>query len=148
MVDDAADRLTTYRQICAQVAREFNIIACFMCKPFMGVSANGCHHNVSLWKGGKDEFKALGNDPKNLPGFEHNYMYRRGGENTFMPDTKNIQMPGNFLGSLPSAFVSFLPPRHSEMLWWQPLAETPMKGLHMKQAMMPNSRATCAQIWR
>ena len=69
--DDAlrtADRLTTYRQICAQVAREFNIIACFMCKPFMGVSANGCHHNISLWKGGKDEFKPLGNDPKNLPG--------------------------------------------------------------------------------
>ena len=59
-IDDAlrtADRLTTYRQICAQVAREFNIIACFMCKPFMGVSANGCHHNISLWKGGKDEFK-------------------------------------------------------------------------------------------
>jgi glutamine synthetase len=95
--DDAlrtADRLTTYRQICAQVAREFNIIACFMCKPFMGVSANGCHHNISLWKGGKDEFKALGNDPKNLPGFEYNYMYRRGGENTFMPDTGNQQMPG------------------------------------------------------
>ena len=37
--DDAlrtADRLATYRQICAQVAREFGIIACFMCKPFMG----------------------------------------------------------------------------------------------------------------
>ena len=65
--DDAlrtADRLTTYRQICAQVAREFNIIACFMCKPFMGVSANGCHHNISLWSGGKDEVKPLGNDPK------------------------------------------------------------------------------------
>ena len=54
--DDAlrtADRLSTYRQICAQVAREFDIIACFMCKPFMGVSANGCHHNISLWKGGR-----------------------------------------------------------------------------------------------
>ena len=95
--DDAlrtADRLTTYRQICAQVAREFNIIACFMCKPFMGVSANGCHHNISLWKGGKDEFKVLGNDAKNLPGFEHNYMYRRGGTNTFMPEGKDVQMPG------------------------------------------------------
>ena len=95
--DDAlrtADRLTTYRQICAQVAREFNIIACFMCKPFMGVSANGCHHNISLWKGGKDEFKALGNDPKNLPGFEHNFMYRRGGTNTFMPEGDDPRMPG------------------------------------------------------
>ena len=32
--------LTTYRQICAQVARENNLIACFMSKPFMGVSAS------------------------------------------------------------------------------------------------------------
>ena len=58
MFDDAlrtCDRLTTYRQICAQVAREFNLIACFMCKPFMGVSASGCHHNLSLWHGGEDE---------------------------------------------------------------------------------------------
>ncbi|MEM9591736.1 MAG: glutamine synthetase, partial [Pseudomonadota bacterium] len=57
MFDDVlrnADRLTTYRQICAQVAREFNIIACFMTKPFMGVSASGCHHNMSLWRGGED----------------------------------------------------------------------------------------------
>jgi glutamine synthetase len=95
--DDAlrtADRLTTYRQICAQVAREFDIIACFMCKPFMGVSANGCHHNISLWKGGKDEFKPLGNDPENLPGLKQNYMYRRGGDNTFMPDTGDVQLPG------------------------------------------------------
>jgi glutamine synthetase len=95
--DDAlrtADRLSTYRQICAQVAREFNIIACFMCKPFMGVSANGCHHNISLWAEGQDEFKPLGNDPKNLPGLEYNYMYRRGGKNTFMPEGKDVQMPG------------------------------------------------------
>ena len=56
--DDAlrtCDRLTTYRQICAQVAREEGLIACFMAKPFMGVSANGCHHNMSLWRGGEDE---------------------------------------------------------------------------------------------
>ena len=79
--DDAlrtADRLATYRQICAQVAREFDIIACFMCKPFMGVSANGCHHNISLWRGGKDELKPLGNDPKKLPGMEQNFMYSQG----------------------------------------------------------------------
>ena len=65
--DDAlrtADRLATYRQICAQVAREFDIIACFMCKPFMGVSANGCHHNISLWKGGKDEVKVARQRPE------------------------------------------------------------------------------------
>jgi len=95
--DDAlrtADRLSTYRQICAQVAREFGIIACFMCKPFMGVSANGCHHNISLWRGGKDEVKALGNDAKKLPGAPQNFMYSRGGDNTFMPDTDDVQLPG------------------------------------------------------
>ena len=89
-----ADRLATYRQICAQVAREFNILACFMCKPFMGVSANGCHHNISLWSGGGDEVKPLGNDMSKLPGMEQNYVYRKGGDNTFMPDTDDIQLPG------------------------------------------------------
>ena len=86
MFDDAlrtCDRLTTYRQICAQVAREFDIVACFMSKPFMGVSASGCHHNLSLWKGGEDRLNALGN--ASLPGLEHNFNYRKGGENTFMP---------------------------------------------------------------
>ena len=97
MFDDVlknADRLTTYRQICAQVAREFNLIACFMTKPFMGVSASGCHHNMSLWRGGEEKFKPTGNDPDNLPGMQHNYMYISGGENTFMPDDDDPQMPG------------------------------------------------------
>jgi glutamine synthetase len=95
MFDDAmrtADRLTTYRQICAQVAREFNLIACFMSKPFMGVSASGCHHNISLWHGGEEQTNRLHNDV--LPGMEHNFKYLKGGENTFMPDTDDPQMPG------------------------------------------------------
>ncbi len=79
-----SDRLTTYRQICAQVAREDNLIACFMSKPFMGVSASGCHHNMSLWKGGQDRVNNLHNDP--LPGMEGVYCYLEGGENFFMPD--------------------------------------------------------------
>lgn len=86
MFDDAlrtCDRLTTYRQICAQVAREFDIVACFMSKPFMGVSASGCHHNLSLWRGGEDKLNPLGHEA--LPGLEHNFSYRKGGENTFMP---------------------------------------------------------------
>ena len=37
---------------------------------------------------------------------------------------------------------------HSEMLWWQPLAETPMNGLGMKQGKRPNSRPTCRHTWR
>ena len=86
------DRLTTYRQICAQVARENDLIACFMSKPFMGVSANGCHTNISLWTGGEGRLNALGNEPLN--GMEGCYTYLDGGENKFMPDTDDVQMPG------------------------------------------------------
>ncbi len=84
--DDAvrtADRLTTYRQICAAVARKHGIIACFMPKPFMGVSANGCHHNVSIWTGGNERVLPLCNDP--LPGMEGVFTYLSDGENHFMP---------------------------------------------------------------
>ena len=93
--DDAlrtADRLTTYRQICAQVAREFGLIACFMSKPFMKVSANGCHHNVSLWTGGETEVKKFG--MKDLPGMPDVFSYSTGGDNGFMPDTDDRRIPG------------------------------------------------------
>ena len=87
MFDDVlrnSDRLTTYRQICAQVAREHGLIACFMSKPFMGVSASGCHHNVSLWRGGEDKFNPLSHE--SIPGLEDAFTYCEGGENLFMPD--------------------------------------------------------------
>lgn len=90
MFDDVlrnADRLTTYRQVCAQVAREFDLIACFMSKPFMGVSASGCHHNVSLWSGGKDTIVNTAHT-KSLPGHNGAFTYRKGGKNHFMPDPK------------------------------------------------------------
>ncbi|AQT80946.1 glutamine synthetase [Mycolicibacterium litorale] len=45
-----ADRLTTYRQVCKQVARELGIEASFMPKPRTGMMGNGCHHNFSLWR--------------------------------------------------------------------------------------------------
>ena len=90
MFDDAlrtCDRLTTYRQICAAVAREFDIIACFMSKPFMGVSASGCHHNMSLWQGGKETVVNTAHvDSK--PGLDGTFTYLKGGENTFLPDPK------------------------------------------------------------
>jgi glutamine synthetase len=104
MYDDClrtADRLTTYRQICAQVAREFDLIACFMSKPFMGVSASGCHHNLSLWRGGEPKLNKLGH--AELPGLEENFTYLEGGENTFMP-VKGDPKPGpiglNCIGGL------------------------------------------------
>ena len=51
-----ADNLSTFRQICRQVGRELGAFPCFMPKPFMGVSANGCHHNISLWRGDENAF--------------------------------------------------------------------------------------------
>ena len=88
-----ADRLSTYRQICAQVAREFDLIACFMTKPFMGVSASGCHHNISLWRGGEDKVKVIG-QKNGLPAMNEVFTYRSGGENGFMPSGDDVQMPG------------------------------------------------------
>jgi glutamine synthetase len=87
-----ADRLTTYRQICAQVAREFDLIACFMSKPFMGVSASGCHHNISFWRGGAPVLKKLGQHQ--YKGMPEVFTYTDGGENTFMPEGDDPQMPG------------------------------------------------------
>ncbi len=84
MFDDAvktADRLTTYRQICSQVARENNLIACFMTKPYMGTSANGCHHNLSLWSGGASEVVPLVGSP--LPGMDDVFAHTKGGKNEF-----------------------------------------------------------------
>lgn len=46
-----ADRLVTYRQICRQVGRELGVTPSFMPKPAAGTMGNGCHHNVSLWRG-------------------------------------------------------------------------------------------------
>ena len=43
-----ADNLSTYRQICAAVARKHDVVATFMPKPFTGVSANGAHHHFTL----------------------------------------------------------------------------------------------------
>ena len=45
---DYVDDFWTYRQICRIVARKHGLIATFMAKPFMGCSANGHHHNLSL----------------------------------------------------------------------------------------------------
>ena len=59
-----ADNLSTYRQVCKQVGREMNAFPCFMPKPFMGVSANGCHHNISLWRGDENVFMPEGDDQR------------------------------------------------------------------------------------
>jgi len=55
-----ADRLITYRLICRQVAREHGVIASFMPKPSTGCMGNGCHHNVSLWRGDENVLAEAG----------------------------------------------------------------------------------------
>lgn len=82
--DDAlrtCDRLTTYRQICAEVARQRGLIACFMAKPMMGVPANGCHHNCSIWTGGEQTVQHLVEGE--LPGLDEVFTYTKGGINEF-----------------------------------------------------------------
>jgi glutamine synthetase len=65
--EKTADNLSTFRQICKAVGRELDAFPCFMPKPFMGVSANGCHHNISLWQGDENMFMPDGEDPR-VPG--------------------------------------------------------------------------------
>ncbi len=60
--EKTADNLSTFRQVCRQVGRELGAFPCFMPKPFMGVSANGCHHNISLWRGEENAFMPEGDD--------------------------------------------------------------------------------------
>ena len=106
--DDAlrtADRLTTYRQICAQVAREFGLLAVFMCKPYMSRPANGCHHNVSLWRGGEQRVVPLVCAP--LPGMDEVFTYSEGGRNElvssehgWMPAATGLHALGGMLEHL------------------------------------------------
>ena len=58
--DATCDRLVSYRLVCAQVAREFGVVASFMPKPHVGSMANGCHHNLSLWRGEDNVFVGAG----------------------------------------------------------------------------------------
>jgi glutamine synthetase len=63
-----------------------------MTKPFMKMSANGCHHNISLWRGGDETVVPLGYDP--LPGVDEVFTYRKGGTNEFIDaSTPGAWMP-------------------------------------------------------
>ena len=48
----------TFRQIAKQVGRELGAFPCFMPKPFMGVSANGCHHEHLALEGRRERLPA------------------------------------------------------------------------------------------
>ena len=64
---ETADRLTTFRQICMQVAKEFGVLATFMPKPVPGIMANGCHHHLSLWRGEEPGFAEPGRPQPQRP---------------------------------------------------------------------------------
>src|SRR5437588_1321359 len=52
----AADQIQLYKLICRQVATKMGLTACFLPKPVVGVNGNGMHTNVSISKGGKNQF--------------------------------------------------------------------------------------------
>ena len=100
MFDDVlrnSDRLTTYRQICAQVARERGLHACFMSKPFMNVSASGCHHNMSLWTGGKDVGQQVASKKSGCLEWTASFLICQGGEQLIscrIPEIDQSHKPG------------------------------------------------------
>ncbi|MBI2022864.1 glutamine synthetase [Candidatus Daviesbacteria bacterium] len=52
----AADNIQLYKLVCRQVARNLEMTACFLPKPFMGINGSGMHTNFSLGKNGKNIF--------------------------------------------------------------------------------------------
>ena len=58
----AADQIQLYKLICRQVANNMGYTASFLPKPVAGVNGSGMHTNVSVSKGGKNQFW----DPKGL----------------------------------------------------------------------------------
>jgi glutamine synthetase len=58
----AADQIQLYKLICRQVANNMGYTASFLPKPVAGVNGSGMHTNVSVSKGGKNQFW----DPKGV----------------------------------------------------------------------------------
>lgn len=52
----AADQIQLYKLICRQLATRMGLTASFLPKPVVGVNGNGMHTNVSVTKGGKNQF--------------------------------------------------------------------------------------------
>lgn len=51
-----ADQVQLYKLLCRQVAAQAGLTASFLPKPVTGVNGNGMHINMSLSKGGKNQF--------------------------------------------------------------------------------------------
>ena len=67
----AADQIQLYKLICRQVATKMGLTASFLPKPVVGVNGNGMHTNVSISKGGKNQFwDAKGEEKLSKAGWE------------------------------------------------------------------------------
>ena len=96
MFDDAlrtADRLTTYRQICAQVAREFNLIACFMPQALHGRVGQRLPPQPVALAAAARRRSTRSATASRCRAWSEVFTYRKGGENTFMP-LKGEAKPG------------------------------------------------------
>jgi glutamine synthetase len=52
----AADQIQLYKLVCRQVATNMGLSVSFLPKPIVGVNGSGMHTNVSVSKGGKNQF--------------------------------------------------------------------------------------------
>jgi len=55
-VVNAADQIQIYKLICRQIATRMGLTSSFLPKPVVGVNGSGMHTNVSVMKGGKNQF--------------------------------------------------------------------------------------------
>ena len=69
-VNVAADQVLLYKLLCRQVAARMDLTASFLPKPMTGVNGNGMHTNLSISKGGKNQFfDAKGQDKLSKSGW-------------------------------------------------------------------------------
>ena len=52
----AADQVQLYKLLCRQVAAQMELTSSFLPKPVTGVNGNGMHTNMSIGRGGKNQF--------------------------------------------------------------------------------------------
>ena len=89
-----SDRLTTYRQICAQVARENNLDRLFhVASPSWVFQPRAAAITTSrFWRGGEDVAEPAWPRFRRAPrhGRLRSRIFRKGGENKFLPDSDDV----------------------------------------------------------
>jgi glutamine synthetase len=67
-----ADRHVFFKYMVRSIAEKHGMRATFMPKPFAGLTGNGCHAHVSLWRGETNAFQ--GDDPLGLSPSAHHFL--------------------------------------------------------------------------